>query len=64
MKTTTKAAPITEVTRLYGRCLTLTIGAIVVEVKVMGDKGVAAAQRDTLLAALAEMGVPVKDDPK
>ena len=58
------SAPITGVAKLYGRCLSLTVGDTVVEVKVMGDKSVAADQRTTLIAALATMGVAVDDKEK
>ena len=44
--TATKFKPITTAAPLYGRCIQLAIGGAVVEVKVMGDREVAAAQRE------------------
>jgi hypothetical protein len=58
------AAKVKSVGKLYGRCLELAVGDVVIEVKVMGDKGPAAAQRDTLIAALAAMGVTVVAETK
>jgi len=58
--TATKVNPITAAAPLYGRCITLSIGGAAIEVKVMGDRDVAAAQRDTVIAALRAMGVSVE----
>jgi hypothetical protein len=45
-----------KVTRLYGRCLTIQAGAVNFEVKVMGDRATAAAQREQLVEVLVFAG--------
>jgi hypothetical protein len=48
--------PLMTVSKLFGRCLTVTVGGEAFEVKVMGDRAVAAARREQLLAALVAGG--------
>jgi hypothetical protein len=45
-----------KVTRLYGRCLTIQVGPASFEVKVMGERPIAAAHREALIGALVDAG--------
>ena len=45
-----------KVTRLYGRCLTLQVGTVNFEVKVMGERADAAVMRELLIGALVDAG--------
>jgi len=47
------------VAKLFGRCLTLQLAGETFQLKVMGDKKQASVDRETLLGALALMGVEV-----
>lgn len=58
---TKTAAPITAVAKLYGRCLMVTVGTEVIEVKVMGDKQPATEARERLLAAFDAMGIAIEE---
>jgi len=48
--------PLMTVAKLYGRCLTVTVGGEAFEVKVMGERPIAAARREQLIAALVAGG--------
>lgn len=52
-----KSKHVMTVSKLFGRCLTIQVGPANFEVKVMGDRATAAAQREVLLTVLASTGV-------
>jgi len=52
---------IQRVAKLYGRCLMIQAGDATFEVKVMGDRALAATEREALLAAFQASGISVVD---